>query len=60
MKKNKKRDQHIHRFNISEGAGIRQWSPSTKEEAFLVHKVLIAILKNIIANNSNVFVVAEE
>lgn len=56
MNKKGKRNQHIHRFNISEKAGIRQWSPSTKDEAYLVYLLLLSLLKDIIANQAMVFI----
>ncbi|HOY91265.1 MAG TPA: hypothetical protein PK891_06070, partial [Bacteroidales bacterium] len=56
MDKKGKRKQHIHRFNISEKAGIRQWSPSTKNEAYLVHMLLVALLKEILATKDMVFI----
>lgn len=52
------RPQHVHRFNISESGSIRQWSPSVKEEAYLVHRELLSILANLIGNYSDVFVSA--
>ena len=51
--------QHIHRFNISEEGSIRQWSPSLKEEAYLVHCTLLEILSNLISDYSDVFIVSE-
>jgi hypothetical protein len=57
MKNNKK--QHIHRFNISETGSIRQWSPSIKEEAYLVHLLLTQIIGQIIIKHKDVFLVPE-
>lgn len=51
--------QHIHRFNISEEGSIRQWSPSLKEEAYLVHQTLLHILVTLIGDYSDVFMIAE-
>src|SRR5258706_4451233 len=47
--------QHIHRFNISEMGSIRQWSPSLKDEAYLVHQELLIILTNLIGEYTDVF-----
>lgn len=58
LDKGKNRNQHIHRFNISERGSIRQWSPSSVKEARIVHQYLLCILTDIINNVE--FVMVEE
>jgi hypothetical protein len=51
--------QVIHRFNISEGGSIRQWSPSFTEKAFEIQKMLIHIIRLSIASDPNVYISPE-
>ncbi len=47
--------QKIHRFNISEHGGVRQWSPDIKESSYQIHNKLIKIIRQAMKNNPNIF-----
>jgi hypothetical protein len=51
--------QHIHRFNISETGSCRFWAPALKEEAYLVHLLLIRIIGEVLANTNDVYIIPE-
>ena len=49
-------DDRIHRFNLSEGGSVRQWSPSSVKDAFRIHNRLLSVLNKITSENDEVFV----
>jgi hypothetical protein len=55
----KKSPQHIHRLNLSETLSTRLWSPSIKQEAYLIQLLSLAIIRDILATTDDVFVVPD-
>ncbi len=46
--------KRIHRFNVSEKGSIRQWSPSSREDAFQIHNKFLKIIKMALQENSEI------
>lgn len=47
--------ESLHRFNISEGGSIRQWSPSMITDSYTVYCLFVDIINHIINSDPNVY-----